>query len=114
MSELVLKGVPAAGGIAYGPAFILDKQEFIVPKRTIMPEEADSEIARFEEAVGQTRKEINVLREEIVRNIGPEQARILDAHLMVLEDPMLLEQVTSGIRRDRQAASKLLSDLDLR
>ncbi|MDO8675923.1 MAG: phosphoenolpyruvate--protein phosphotransferase [Candidatus Omnitrophota bacterium] len=104
MSELVLKGVPAAGGIAYGPAFILDKQEFIVPKRTIMPEEADSEIARFEEAIGQTRGEINVLKEEIIRNIGPEQARILDAHLMVLEDPMLLEQVTSGIRRDRQAA----------
>ncbi len=104
MSELVLKGVPAAGGIAYGPAFILDKQEFIVPKRMIMPEEADCEIARFEEAIGQTRGEINVLKEQIVRNIGPEQARILDAHLMVLEDPMLLEQVTSGIRRDQQAA----------
>ncbi len=104
MSELVLKGVPAAGGIAYGPAFILDKQEFIVPKRTIMPEEADCEIARFEEAIGQARGEIDVLKEQIVRNIGPEQARILDAHLMVLEDPMLLEQVTSGIRQHQQAA----------
>jgi len=35
--RIVLKGVPAAPGIAYGPAFILDKGEFIVPKRSILP-----------------------------------------------------------------------------
>jgi phosphoenolpyruvate-protein kinase (PTS system EI component) len=49
MSELVLKGIPAANGIAYGACFILDKQEFIIPKRSILPHEIDSEIARFEE-----------------------------------------------------------------
>ena len=37
MDEIVLKGIPAASGIAYGPSFILDKGEFIVPKRLISP-----------------------------------------------------------------------------
>ena len=50
MSEIVLKGIPAATGIAYGQSFILDKGEFIVPKRSISSTEVDSEIARFEEA----------------------------------------------------------------
>jgi phosphoenolpyruvate-protein kinase (PTS system EI component) len=51
MSEIVLKGIPAAPGIAYGQSFILDKGEFIVPKRSISSSEIDSEIARFEEAI---------------------------------------------------------------
>ncbi len=109
MSELVLKGVPAAPGIACGSAFILDKQEFIVPKRAVMPEEVDSEVARFDEALNRTRREIHALKEKITRDIGQEQAHILDAHLMVLEDPTLLEQVSGGIRRDNNAAEYVFS-----
>jgi phosphoenolpyruvate-protein kinase (PTS system EI component) len=56
MNELVLKGVPAAPGIAYGSAFILDKQEIIVPPRAIMEKEIPIEIARFEEAVIKPKK----------------------------------------------------------
>ncbi len=104
MSELVLKGVPAAPGIVYGPAFIIDKQEFIVPPRAIMPEEVDSEIARFEEALHQTRLEIDVLKTKIAEQLGADQAKILDAHLMVLSDPSLVAQVASGIRQEKSAA----------
>jgi len=104
MSELVLKGIPAAGGIAYGPAFILDNQEFIVPKRTISADEVESEIARFQEALGQASIEIHALKEKIIRDMGQKQAQILDAHLLLLEDPMLQEQVIGGIREHKHAA----------
>ena len=104
MSELVLKGIPAAGGIAYGPAFILDQQEFIVPKRVISPDEVDSEIARFEEALQQTRGEIHALKDRITQDMGAQHAQILDAHLLVLDDPMLHDQVSQGIRQDKNSA----------
>ncbi|MBI4308936.1 MAG: phosphoenolpyruvate--protein phosphotransferase [Candidatus Omnitrophica bacterium] len=104
MNELVLKGVPAAGGIASGEAFILDNQEFIVPQRIISAHEADSEVARFEEAIEQTRREIRSLQKKITQDMGIQHAQILDAHLLVLDDPMLREQVTRGIQHDKNAA----------
>ncbi len=111
MKELVLKGIPAAGGIAYGPTFILDKQEFIVPKRSILPHEVNSEIARFEEALNNTRQEIHSIKSKITQDIGLVQGQIFDAHLMVLEDPMLLEGVVKGIRQHKSAAEYVFSQV---
>ncbi len=109
MSEIVLKGIPAAPGIACGPGFILDKQEFILAKRLIAAHEVDSEIARFDEALNTTRQEINNLKMKISQEIGAAQAKIFDAHLMVLEDPMLLEDVHKGIRHNKSAAEYVFS-----
>ncbi|MBI3601573.1 MAG: phosphoenolpyruvate--protein phosphotransferase [Candidatus Omnitrophica bacterium] len=111
MNEIVLKGIPAAAGIAYGPAFILDKGEFIVPKRAILAHEVDSEIARFEEALNYARREIHALKEKISQRVGLKQAQIFDAHLLVLEDPTLFEQVANGIRQHRNAAEYIFSKL---
>lgn len=104
MSEIVLKGVPAASGIACGPAFILDKQDFIVPKRAIMDQEVAIEIARFEEALGKTRDEIIDIKKKIEQERGGQNAKIFDAHLMVLEDKMIVQEVIKGIRDQKLAA----------
>ncbi len=104
MSEIVLKGVPAASGIACGPAFILDKQDFIVPKRAIMDQEVAIEIARFEEALGKTRDEIIDIKKKIEQERGGQNAKIFDAHLMVLEDKMIVQEVIKGVRDQKLAA----------
>lgn len=111
MSEFVLKGVPAASGIACGPAFILDKQDFIVPKRAIMDQEVAIEIARFEEALGKTREEILEVQKKIAQEHGSQNAQIFDAHLMVLEDKMLIEAVLKSIREDLFAAEYVFSNV---
>ncbi len=104
MSEMVLKGVPAASGIASGPAFILDKQDFIVPKRAIMDQEVMIEIARFEEALGKTRDEIYDIKKKIDQQRAGLNAQIFDAHLMVLGDKMLIQEVIKGIREQKLSA----------
>lgn len=109
MNEIVLKGIPAAPGIAYGPAFILDKGEFIVPKRLISALEVDSEIARFEEAIHNAQKEIHALKNKITQNMGAGHAQIFDAHLLVLEDSVLLDKVTCGIRETQASAEYVFS-----
>ena len=58
MSEYVLKGVPAAPGIAIGSAYIVDKQDIVVPPRAILEKEIPIEIARFEEALFKTREQL--------------------------------------------------------
>ncbi len=104
MSEIVLKGIPAAPGIAYGQTFTLDKGEFLVPKRSISESEIDSEIARFEEAINNARLEIHVLKAKIAHDMGQGQAQIFDAHLLVLQDMTLINSVNAGIRDTQSSA----------
>lgn len=109
MKEIVLKGVPAAPGIAIGSAFILDKQEFIVPPRAILEKEIPIEIARFEEALIKTREEITTLKKKISEEMGGQHAQIFDAHLLVLEDRTLIEEVIKGIKAEKLSAEYIFT-----
>ncbi|HOY09696.1 MAG TPA: phosphoenolpyruvate--protein phosphotransferase [Candidatus Omnitrophota bacterium] len=104
MNEIVLKGIPAAPGIAIGPAYIIDKQDFIVPPRAIMDKEVPIEIARFEEALIKTREEISELKKKISHEMDGQHGQIFDAHLLVLEDRMLIEEVIKRIKKEKQSA----------
>jgi phosphotransferase system enzyme I (PtsI) len=111
MNELVLKGVPAAPGIAIGSAYIVDKQDVIVPARAILEKEIPIEIARFEEALLKTREQISALKKKISDEIGSQHAQIFDAHLLVLEDRMLFDDVVKKIRTDKQSAEYAFSSI---
>ncbi len=87
----------------------MDQQDFIVPERAISDEEVVVEIARFEEAIGHTKEEILSIKEKITSQGGGKDAQIFDAHLLVLEDVMLLDDVEKHIRSDRQSAESVFS-----
>ncbi|MBF0569504.1 MAG: phosphoenolpyruvate--protein phosphotransferase [Candidatus Omnitrophica bacterium] len=107
--EIVLKGIPAASGIAMGYAFLLDQQDFIVPDRGMLEEEVPIEIARFEEAVIHTKTEIRDIKEKIELQVGSKDAQIFDAHLLVLEDSMLIDEVKKKIKSDKLCAESTFS-----
>ena len=109
MNEIILKGVPAAPGITIGAAYILDKQEIIVAPRDIVEQEVPIEIARFEEALLTTREELSLLKKRIDSEMGEKHAQIFDAHLLVIEDRMLIEEVIKGIREQKQSAEYIFS-----
>jgi phosphotransferase system enzyme I (PtsI) len=111
MSEYVLKGVPAAPGIAIGSAYIVDKQDIVVPPRAILEKEIPIEIARFEEALFKTREQLLALKRKISDEIGEQHAQIFDAHLLVLEDRMLTDDVVKKIRQDKQSAEYIFSNI---
>lgn len=99
----ILKGIPAASGIAIGPVYILgrEKDEFIIPKVKIPDSGVAVEIVRFEEALIQTHKELIALQKKLSQELNQEQAQIFDAHLLVLEDRMLIEEVISRIKKEK-------------
>jgi len=109
--EVVLKGIPASAGIASGSAFILDKQEFIVPPRSISDTEIPIEIARFEEALIKTREEISQIQQKIATEMGSQHAQIFDAHLLVLEDRMLIEEVIKSLKKDKFSVEYVFSQV---
>ncbi len=111
MSEIILKGIPAASGIAEGPSFILDKQEFIIPPRAIMEKEIPIEVARFEEALIKTREEILEIQKKISSDVLSQHAQIFDAHLLVLEDRMLIEEVIKRIKSEKLSSEYIFSEV---
>ncbi|MFH0913284.1 MAG: phosphoenolpyruvate--protein phosphotransferase [Candidatus Omnitrophota bacterium] len=94
------KGIAAASGISIGPAYKIGKEELIIPKQSIRQEDIPFQIQLFEEALIQTRREIMELQKRIASDMGQEQAEIFDAHLLVLEDRMLIEEVILRLKAE--------------
>ncbi|PIQ91164.1 MAG: phosphoenolpyruvate--protein phosphotransferase [Candidatus Omnitrophica bacterium CG11_big_fil_rev_8_21_14_0_20_41_12] len=106
-----LKGIAAAGGISIGPVYKLGSEEFIVVRDAIRPEDIPAQIQLFEEALIKTRREIIELQKRISSDMGQEEAQIFDAHLLVLEDRMLIEDVISRIKKDQLNVAYIFSEV---
>ncbi len=101
MGETILKGLPAAPGIAIGKAYLLDSEDFTISRRHITEEDLPDEINRFQDALIKTRGEILKIKEKISKDMGAEHGEIFSAHLLVLEDTMLIEEVISKMKKDK-------------
>lgn len=108
---LRLKGIAAASGVNIGKAFKVGKEELIVEKRQIGPKDIPLEIQLFEEALIQTRREIIDLQKRLAAELGQDQAEIFDAHLLVLEDRMLIEEVISRLKKEQLNVAYIFSEV---
>ncbi|HTB63195.1 MAG TPA: phosphoenolpyruvate--protein phosphotransferase [Opitutales bacterium] len=96
--EIILKGVPASPGVAHGAAFVFLQKELEVPVYEVEESRRPAEVRRFEQALTATRAQISKLRAEVAGSLGENEARILDAHLLVLEDNALIEETIREVR----------------
>ena len=98
---IAVQGIPVSPGIAIGKASILHSEDLSVPRVTISEDQAPREIARFEDALTKTRAELLGIRRKISEELGREHSDIFNAHLLILEDRTLIEDVISKIREDK-------------
>jgi len=96
-STLILKGQPAAPGIALAPALVHEAQIPALPFRTLDESEREAELARFEKALDETEGDIERSRALVADQLGEDHARIFEAHQLILSDEVLLDQVRSLI-----------------
>ena len=94
--EIRLKGIAAAPGVGRGPVFLLQKGMAVIT--CVKVSDLEAEIRRFEEALVATRHEITHLRDKVVNELGESEAAIFDAHLLVLEDVALIDEVVKAVR----------------
>jgi len=109
--SITLKGIPAAPGITIGKAYMVDSEEIAVVKRRIKQEDISKEITRFKEALLKTKKEILVIKEKISKEMGVEHGEIFSAHLLVLEDIMLIDEVIVRLKRERLCVEAVFLDV---
>lgn len=91
-NEVIIEGISASQGIAYGPIFLYIQSDVEIPSYEVAQDKRIDEIARFEHALLVTRQQIQKIQDEVEKNLGPEEARIFDAHLLVIEDQALITE----------------------
>ena len=95
--EKFFRGIPVSPGVCRGKILVLRKKEPCVSERRIAEDEVAHEVHRLEQALLSTRQEILEVQRQVSEGIGAKDATIFDAHLLVLEDPTLIDEVTKRI-----------------
>lgn len=94
------RGVPASPGIARGRIHVFSIETDDVVRYQVDPASVSDEIARFENALIQTRAQILEMQQQIAEAIGAKDAGIFDAHLLVVEDQTLIDEVLRKLEAD--------------
>src|ERR1700724_2334855 len=94
-------GVGVAPGIARGVVFLHHPDDEEPPRRKIDDEDIAKEIVRFESALIATRAQILEMQQRIAEAIGAKDASIFDAHLLVVEDRTLIDEVLRNLEREK-------------
>ncbi len=97
-SERLWRGLPVSSGVVEAVVHVL-KDDFDEPaERPISQDKVDSELARLDNAIAATKKEIVALQEGIEARGDGTEKDIFETHLMILEDISVLDHVRKTVR----------------
>lgn len=99
--ERVYRGLPVSAGVCRGKILVLNKPRSGVARRDIGEAQVAEEIQRLSHALSQTRQQVLEVQRQVKAGLGDAEGGIFDAHLLVLEDPVLIEEVTRIVRREK-------------
>lgn len=92
--EKVFRGIPVSGGVCQGHVLVLGKAAECIPNHPVTEAELPGELERLEKALIQTRQQILEVQRKVGEVMGADDASIFDAHLLVLEDRTLLDEIS--------------------
>lgn len=93
------QGIGASPGVVIGRAFVLDARRVRTPKVKLTKSELEGEVLRFKTAIELSDRQLEELKTRLDSD-GQEHGMILEAHRMMLHDPMFLVEVTRLIKED--------------
>lgn len=99
--EIRFQGAGVSPGLAHGVVHVVRDDLDDVVRYHINPGQIENEIARFEAALVQTRVQILEMQQRIAEAIGAKDAAIFDAHLLVVEDRTLIDEVLRRLEAER-------------
>ena len=104
-----LKGIGASDGIAIAKAYLLVEPDLSFNNEKVA--DVDAEVEKFKAAINQSKVELTQIRNNAEIALGPDKAAIFDAHLLVLEDPELINPIEDNIRNNQMNAAASLSEV---
>ncbi|MGG0554741.1 phosphoenolpyruvate--protein phosphotransferase [Priestia aryabhattai] len=112
MTTKGILGIAASSGIAIAKAFRLENPELKIDRKTI--QDIELEIERFEKALTKSKEELEAIRNHALKELGEDKADIFSAHLLVLNDPELINPIKEQIKSEKINAEFALNDVSTR
>jgi len=109
--EILLQGTPICRGIAIGHPFFITLVEDTVSEVPVAAQEVEGEVIRYQKAVVRGREEILLLQKRLQKERISDGAAILDAHLLMMHDPLLTTHVEERIRKTHKNAEHVFYSL---
>ncbi len=110
MHEKVYRGIVASPGIVIGRAYLLDRRKIVVAGRRIEEVSIKDEVARFRRAVDLSKNQLEELKKRFSKGLGKSHLYILDTHIMLLEDKMLVDGTVKRVKESRLNAEGALKE----
>ena len=108
--EIRLKGLPVSDGVAIGTLFFLPTaSEEVICEYIIEEELIDGEVARYAKAVDRSREDLRFLQESLQQEDSKEAIEVVEAHIQMLQDPLITEEVEREIRDSGKNAEFVFS-----
>lgn len=100
----VIEGIAVSPGVVIGRVFLIERAHHRIARRIVAPEAAAAEEARLDEALGQSVRELEMVRDQALREMGPDAASIFGFHIGMLSDESLATPMREFIRRENVTA----------
>ncbi|MDU7477901.1 MAG: phosphoenolpyruvate--protein phosphotransferase [Paenibacillus macerans] len=105
---LKIDGIAASAGVAIAAAFKLEHPDFTVKRRDASDPVA--ELAKLDEALAKSQQELEAIKERTLQELGEKKAEIFESHLLILNDPELLDPVREKISSEKVNAEYALDE----
>lgn len=109
MSKLI-KGIAASDGVAIAKAYLLVEPDLTFDKNEKVTD-VEGEVAKFNSAIEASKVELTKIRNNAEVQLGVDKAAIFDAHLLVLDDPELIQPIQDKIKNENANAATALTDV---
>ncbi|MGM7702227.1 phosphoenolpyruvate--protein phosphotransferase [Pseudalkalibacillus sp. Hm43] len=104
-----ITGIGASAGIAIAKAFRLENPALDVEKKVV--ENPAQEVERFQESIEKSKNELEAIKDHAEKELGEDKAAIFAAHLLVLQDPELIDNVKKKINEKNVNAEFALDEV---
>ncbi|HCV3511048.1 TPA: phosphoenolpyruvate--protein phosphotransferase [Staphylococcus aureus] len=109
MSKLI-KGIAASDGVAIAKAYLLVEPDLTFDKNEKVTD-VEGEVAKVNSAIEASKVELTKIRNNAEVQLGADKAAIFDAHLLVLDDPELIQPIQDKIKNENANAATALTDV---
>ncbi|MGH7989892.1 MAG: phosphoenolpyruvate--protein phosphotransferase [Limisphaerales bacterium] len=99
--EKVFRGIAVSAGICRGKILVLHRARHVIARRELSDEKIPLEVGRFEKSLVQTRQQISEVQRKVAGSMGAKEGDIFEAHLLMLEDRMLVDEVIRMIKEQK-------------
>lgn len=106
--ENVYKGIPAAPGIKIASAFLFKKEIETVTDEAIL--NVDEAVENFKDALAKSKKELAKVFSLAVDKLGAKRAALFEAQIMILDDPVLINNILDRIKSEKKNPEYIVND----